>query len=330
MPRNTVEIILKAKDQASGDLKNVRVNIGGIAKVAAKSAAVVVAATGAMTAGIFALASAIVLALVHFIMSQMVKRQRAEERLSNAIDAIDDGFALYDRHDRFVTCNRKYREFYSLSADLFVPGTRFEDIIREGVSRGQYPDAIGDEDAWIAERLNRHRCTDNIIVQKLAGGRWLKIAERKTSDGGTVGFRVDITELTEARDFAERASRAKTDFINVLSHELRTPMTVVLGYTSILANPLLFRAAREFETALDAPDSNPDLLRRRGGALLAEMSKRHPDHPGVVHFIIHSYDDPELPHVYDSWASRIHPDDYERVMKDMKAHLEEGKIYDVD
>lgn len=31
----------------------------------------------------------------------------------------------------------------------------------------------------------------------------------------------------------------------------------------------------------------------KSGALLAEIYKRHPDHPGVVHFIIHSYDDPE-------------------------------------
>ena len=44
----------------------------------------------------------------------------------------------------------------------------------------------------------------------------------------------------------------------------------------------------------------------------------------------YSDDDPELPHVYDSWASRIHPDDYERVMNAVKAHLEEGKVYNVD
>ncbi|MBL7174610.1 MAG: response regulator [Desulfobacteraceae bacterium] len=44
----------------------------------------------------------------------------------------------------------------------------------------------------------------------------------------------------------------------------------------------------------------------------------------------YSNDDPELPHVYDSWVSRIHPDDYERVMNALKEHLEGGKIYNVD
>ena len=44
----------------------------------------------------------------------------------------------------------------------------------------------------------------------------------------------------------------------------------------------------------------------------------------------YSYDDPDLPHVYDSWASRIHPDYYERVMNAVKAHLEDGEAFDVN
>jgi PAS domain S-box-containing protein len=43
----------------------------------------------------------------------------------------------------------------------------------------------------------------------------------------------------------------------------------------------------------------------------------------------YSNDDPELSHTFDSWASRIHPDDYNGVMESVKAHLEEGKPYDI-
>ncbi|KAF0676482.1 ATP-binding protein [Profundibacterium mesophilum] len=220
----------------------------------------------------FAALAALAATLLHFILILSERRRRAEDRMFNAIEAIDDGFALYDSEDRLVSCNQKYREIYTLSSDLMVPGMPFETIIREGVRRGQYPEATGREEDWIAERLQSHRDADQIIVQQIASGRWLKVAERRTSDGGIVGFRVDITALTEAKELAERASRAKTDFINVLSHELRTPMTVVLGYTSILANPQLFRAAREFEELMKHPEPDPDEMRRRGGALLTEMS----------------------------------------------------------
>ena len=44
----------------------------------------------------------------------------------------------------------------------------------------------------------------------------------------------------------------------------------------------------------------------------------------------YSYDDPALLHTYESWVERIHSDDYNAVMNAINAHLNEGKVYDVD
>jgi len=52
--------------------------------------------------------------------------------------------------------------------------------------------------------------------------------------------------------------------------------------------------------------------------------------PRWCEIIGYSCDDPELPHTYTSWASRIHPDDYDRVVTAMNNHLEKGTRYDVD
>ncbi len=52
--------------------------------------------------------------------------------------------------------------------------------------------------------------------------------------------------------------------------------------------------------------------------------------PRWCEIIGYSVDDPELPHTYNSWAERIHPDDSERVMSALKNHLEKGAKYDVD
>jgi PAS domain S-box-containing protein len=52
--------------------------------------------------------------------------------------------------------------------------------------------------------------------------------------------------------------------------------------------------------------------------------------PRWCEIIGYLFDDPELPHTYESWASRIHPDDYDRVASAMTNHLEKGTRYDVD
>jgi len=135
-------------------------------------------------------------------------RQVTENHLLMAIEAIDEGFVIYDPSDRLSVCNAKYLEIYKESADLLLPGTRFESIIREGVRRGQYPEASGREEAWIAERIAFHQAGNASIEQKLPDGRWVKISERKSKDGSIVGFRVDISGIKKIEE-ALRKSEEK-------------------------------------------------------------------------------------------------------------------------
>ena len=128
----------------------------------------------------------------------------AETRMAVAINALSDGFVLYDAEDRLVICNETYRTIYSDSAASMTPGTRFEDILRFGLRNGQYADAIGREDEWLRDRMRQHIAMIGPIEQKLANGRWLRIVERSTPDGGRVGLRVDVTQLKEQQHALRR------------------------------------------------------------------------------------------------------------------------------
>ena len=122
-----------------------------------------------------------------------------ERTLRGAIEALGEGFVLYDDQDRLVYCNDRYRELYPMQVGAMQVGATFESIVRVGLARGEYPLALGREEEWLAERMATHRQAALDSVQHLVSGQVLRIIERVTPDGYRVGFRIDITELEKAR-----------------------------------------------------------------------------------------------------------------------------------
>jgi diguanylate cyclase (GGDEF)-like protein/PAS domain S-box-containing protein len=127
----------------------------------------------------------------------IAQARKSHERLRQAIDILPQGIVFLDADGRYILWNKKYSEIYSRSSDLFEPGARLQDTIRIGVERGDYPEAIGREEEWLAERLAKLHQPGERHEQILADGRCILIEERLTEDGGVIGLRVDITELKQ-------------------------------------------------------------------------------------------------------------------------------------
>ena len=137
------------------------------------------------------------------------RRLRTVERqLSTAVNAISEGFVLYDGDDKLVMCNEQYRHMFPQVADIMVPGMAFEAIIDTALERGQYVYRGDDRETWRALRLDEHRNpTGKPFLQCLANGRWVESREFRTPEGGVVGLRTDVTELTEIQRELERLAQ---------------------------------------------------------------------------------------------------------------------------
>ena len=140
----------------------------------------------------------IISTLTILLSREFVRRNVACTRLRDAFEAIPVGLVLCDAQDRFVLWNQHYVEA-RLNRSIEV-GMRYEDSLRESVSQGTIVDAVGREEEWIKERLARHNAPHADYPGRRQGGRWIRVKETRTSDGGTIGVRIDITDLKRSEE----------------------------------------------------------------------------------------------------------------------------------
>ena len=190
------------------------------------------------------------------------ERDRQRRMIETSIETIPDGFVLYDRDDRLVLCNSKFRDFTPGIADVIVPGVAFVSILRAIAEREMIDLGGRSAEEWIAGRLRQHSDPDG-FPEYLYNGNWIRISERRTPDGSTVSVFTDITELKQrqaelqqAMEQAAAASQHKSQFLANMSHELRTPLNAIIGYTELILDNIYGEAPERMRQVIERVQTN--------------------------------------------------------------------------
>jgi two-component system, sensor histidine kinase len=147
----------------------------------------------------------------------------AQRRLRDAIESINEGFAIFDAGDRLVLCHRTYLSLWPAIAEQIVPGIQYADLLKlVGLHDTSLQTSVAPK-RWMSERLRRSKKSAAAHVHALADGRWIQIDELRTSEGGIVVVCTDITNVKvedahrRARELAEKSAllQATLDTIQV-------------------------------------------------------------------------------------------------------------------
>jgi two-component system, cell cycle sensor histidine kinase PleC len=192
-------------------------------------------------------------------------------RFEDTVELSADAFAFWDGRDRLIHCNDGFAQLHGQPANL-LRGTSFEALLRAMVERRRF--AIeGDSESWIARRLDAHRAQAGALTVVAASGAAYLVRDRATRDGGRATVFTDVTDhrrveaalgeqtrslevtkralektqsvakrqanyladMTRKLDAAEtEADAAKTALLRTMSHELKTPLNAIIGFSDLL------------------------------------------------------------------------------------------------
>ncbi|AQS41501.1 MAG: PAS domain S-box-containing protein [Candidatus Tokpelaia hoelldobleri] len=126
--------------------------------------------------------------------------EQADMRIRDAIENISESFVLWDADGRLVMSNSKFREYAGLDDLQFHPGIHRDTVVETAI-----------EPALINAATGKKRRGNSSSERKLSNGKWLKISERQTKDGGLVLIGTDISQLKQHQQKLEDSER-KNDF----------------------------------------------------------------------------------------------------------------------
>lgn len=197
--------------------------------------------------------------------------KRKTETLECILESVEQGITLFDRDLNLVVANRRFGELLGFSDGQLQPGTPFSEFLLANAIRGEYgegdPSELAQKRLELARQFEPHRLkrdrpdgtTLEVVGFPVPDGfvtTYTDITEQKRSEDLLKAAKLELEmrvddrtaelkrhlreteraqeEMRVAKDRAEQANKAKSDFLAQMSHELRTPLNSIIGFSDII------------------------------------------------------------------------------------------------
>jgi signal transduction histidine kinase/DNA-binding NarL/FixJ family response regulator len=166
--------------------------------------------------------------------------------LEGTLGNMTQGIMMFDAESTLQVVNRRAAEILDLPEDLLATQPPLASMVRIAWQRGDFGPVTGTFEDWFASFLASHSDPIDIRDFHLLNGTIVEVCSNRLPDGSVVRTFTDITghrraegALRAARDEATRSAQVKSEFLAMMSHEIRSPMSGLLGIIELLRDTSL-------------------------------------------------------------------------------------------
>lgn len=194
---------------------------------------------------------------------RIVQKKEVEKKvklLAHSLESVSECVSITDNNDVLMYVNEAFLKTYGYSENELI-GKHISILRPVGFETESSLNILNHtiEGGWRGELMNIKK--DGTIFPVLLSTSIIK--DENKNPIALIGVAIDITELKKnaeelmaAKEKAEENDRLKTAFLHNISHEVRTPMNSIVGFSDLLADPDTLPEERKHFTEIIIQNSN--------------------------------------------------------------------------